>query len=187
MAEEVRTYRFRDDFYELVDELRLKDQGQTKDRSIFLNITPSFQQALNALAAIMKEDKIKIYTLTKESKLLLDKALFKKNYTGRHRITLHSYPFDFWEIATHQELYDQLIMVDKKKNLIMQVGGIPALPLRSNIYFQLIHHNKPPPLATKEVEVGEDFRVMKMSDKDLEFMQPILEKVRSQVFGEGVS
>lgn len=178
-------YNFREDLFDLIEELRFKDE--IKDLSSNPIITPFFKTAIQTFAASMKEEKKKFYVITRESKLLLDKALFKKNYAGSRHVTLHSYPFDFWELATHQEIFDQIVMIDKKKGLLKQVGGIPARPLRENIEFRLIHHNLPPFISTKQIEVEQNFKAVKMLNKDLEFMQPILEKVRSQVFGEGIT
>lgn len=175
---EVKVYSFREDLFDFVKELRTKIMLSD---SKFLE---RFKKATLALQEIFKEDKKKIYTLSKQSKLLLDKALFKKNYDGKNLVTLDSYPFDLWELSLVPETFDRFIMVDKKKNLIKQIGGVPATPVRDTVKFRLIHHNRPLLLATKETEIGNGMSVIKMTEKDLEVMKPFLEKARDEIIGD---
>ena len=179
MTEKNTPYKFRQDFFDLVEELRVRDNIQILE-TFHKVVPPHFQSAINSFNEVLKEEKRKFYTLDRISKLMLDKALFKKNYGRSRVVAVNIYPFSFWDLTTNHALYDNLVMLDKKQNLLKQVGGIPMKPLR-DIVFQVTLHNMPPSFSTKKIEISKNMKAVKMTDKELEFMQPILEKIRSQI------
>ena len=131
-----KLYLFRKDLFELIEELKT-------DAEII--------EAGKILFNLLKEDKLSLYTLTRRSKLLLDKSQFKPNYTIPPSLNLDIYPCYLWELAIIPEIYDRLVMIDKKNNFLKQVGGIPLKPVRDLVYHVVVY-NASPLAATKKIE-----------------------------------
>lgn len=169
-------YRFRQDLYDFIEELRTKKYSVSQIRA-----------AMRLVPQILKQEKHSLYFLTKPAKLILDKSLFKPIYKFKEPILLEISPFDFQLLVTEYAHFDRLVMVDKKKNLLKQVGGIALTPLRPNLKFHVIYRkilgpSQENPLFTKkEIDLSKNMKVIKMSDSDLEFMQDVMAKIRTAI------
>ncbi len=169
-------YDFRQDLIALVNELK-EGSGMMYGEPRIVKKKQIYTQTLRE---ILKAEKHSLYLLERRSKLRIDKAFYKHNYVDKGVLDIEIFSINLFALLLNPTLFDSLVMIDKKQNVLKMVAGIPLPPARSNFLLK-VSYIQDPERPDKRIEVGKQMRIYRMKKNEHLVFKALLQKVREAI------